>query len=330
MPGWERTVAPESRRAAHDQPGEVPTDVTDLRRLQYFLTVAQERNFTRAARRLHIAQPALSRHVRQLEQELGVELLHRTTHEFELTEAGSYLVERGPGLLGASEELWRSVRSFGRGERGALLVAYGPSVSYETAPMLLSGLAEQHPEIALATEVKATAEIVAAVSEGSIDLGLVRCPPRNTELETSTVRVEALGVLVPCGHRLGDAPSVDLADLAEEPLLMHEREANPGHYDAVLELCRNRGLDPRIQVRALTFDPAQTPLVRGEAFAITGESAQIGLPAGLVWLPIRPPAHQEIGLVARRYGRPAAVATLLEAAAGVASGLGWLRHADLT
>jgi len=80
--------------------------VPDLRRLQYFLTVAQEQNFTRAAERLHVAQPALSRQVRQLEQELGVELLHRTTHEFELTEAGRYLLERGPALLDASEELW--------------------------------------------------------------------------------------------------------------------------------------------------------------------------------------------------------------------------------
>jgi DNA-binding transcriptional LysR family regulator len=307
----------------------VLSDVTDLRRLQYFLTVAQERNFTRAARRLHIAQPALSRHVRQLEQDLGVELLHRTTHEFELTEAGAYLVERGPALLAASDELWRSVRSFGRGERGALIVAYGPSVSYETAPKLLSGLAEQHPEIALTTEVKATAEIVAAVAEGSVDIGLVRCPPRSAELETSTVRLEPLGVLVRREHRLGDVASVDLAELAEESLLLHEREANPGHYDAVLELCRERGVEPRIQLRALSFDPAQTPLVRGEAFAITGESAQIGLPAELVWLPIRPPALQEVGLVARRHGRPPAVATLLEAAGAVASRLGWLRHADL-
>src|SRR5580693_9007375 len=75
--------------------------VTDLRRLQYFLAVARERNFTRAADRLHVAQPALSRQVRLLEQELGVELLHRTTHEFELTEAGEFLLERGPALLSA-------------------------------------------------------------------------------------------------------------------------------------------------------------------------------------------------------------------------------------
>ena len=87
--------------------------------MQYFVTVAQERNFTRAAERLHVAQPALSRQVRLLEQELGVELLHRTTHEFELTEAGEFLLERGPMVLSAADELWRSVRTYGTGERGA-------------------------------------------------------------------------------------------------------------------------------------------------------------------------------------------------------------------
>ena len=91
--------------------------MTDLRRLQYFIQVARERNFTRAAERLHIAQPALSRHVRLLERELGVELLFRTTHEFELTEAGEFLLERGPELLTAADELWRSVRTYGTGEQ---------------------------------------------------------------------------------------------------------------------------------------------------------------------------------------------------------------------
>jgi DNA-binding transcriptional LysR family regulator len=307
------------------------SEVTDLRRLRYFLAVAQERNFTRAAQRLHIAQPALSRHVRQLEQDLGIELLHRTTHEFELTEAGRYLVERGPELLKASDELWRSVRSFGRGERGAVVVAYGPSVSYETAPRLLTALAERHPEIALATDVKPTAEILAAITEGSIDVGLVRCPPRTAELDLRTVRVEPLGVLVRRQHRLAAEPTVDLAHLAEETLLMHAREANPGHYDAVLALCRERGIEPRILLRALSFDPAQTPLVRGEAVAITGESSRVGLPAELVWLPVRPPARQEVGLVVRRYGRPPALDTLLAAATAVATEFGWLpSHADVS
>ena len=132
--------------------------MTDLRRLQYFVAVARERNFTRAAEQLHIAQPALSRQVRLLEQELGVELLHRTTHAFELTEAGAFLLERGPAVLAAAEELWRSARTYGSGERGSVVIAYGASASYETAPKLLEALASRHPEVRIATSVLPVAD----------------------------------------------------------------------------------------------------------------------------------------------------------------------------
>jgi DNA-binding transcriptional LysR family regulator len=90
--------------------------VPELRRLRYFVAVATERNFTRAAERLHVAQPALSRQVRLLERELGVELLRRTTHEVALTDAGRFLLERAPGVLNATDELWRAVRGFAAGE----------------------------------------------------------------------------------------------------------------------------------------------------------------------------------------------------------------------
>src|SRR5919199_4976192 len=106
----------------------------DLRRLGYFVAVAQERNFTRAAERLHVAQPALSRQVRLLERELGVALLHRTTHAFELTEAGEFLLEHGSELADAADALWRDVRGFGAGQLGAVLRAYGGNPGHPAPP----------------------------------------------------------------------------------------------------------------------------------------------------------------------------------------------------
>src|SRR3954468_18485875 len=117
--------------------------VPDLRRLGYFVAVAEERNFTRAAERLHVAQPALSRQVRLLEEELGVELLRRTTHEVELTAAGALLLERGSALLGDADALWRGVRRIAAGSTGTIRLAYGASSGYETAPKLLAALAER-------------------------------------------------------------------------------------------------------------------------------------------------------------------------------------------
>lgn len=304
------------------------TEVPDLRRLHYFVTVAEERNFTRAAERLHVAQPALSRQVRLLEQELGVELLYRTTHEFELTAAGAFLLEHGPSLLGSSEELWRNVRSFGTGERGSLVVAYGVSASYDTAPRLLAALAEHLPQIELTTELRPTPEILAGVRDATVDVGLVRCPPPTGALQARTIRFERQGLLVARDHRLAAGSTVDVAELSDEMLLLHPRAANPGHFDAVVHLCRARGVEPRVELRTVSFDLAQTPLASGEAVAIVGESSLVGLDDELVWLPLAPPAHLEIGLVARPHGRPPALDRLLAAATSAADGLGWLQRSD--
>jgi DNA-binding transcriptional LysR family regulator len=297
--------------------------VTDLRRLQYFLAVARERNFTRAAEQLHIAQPALSRQVRLLENELGVELLHRTTHDFELTEAGAFLVKRGPAVLAAADELWRSARSYGSGESATVVVAYGASASYETAPKLLEALAARHRGVRIATSVRSVSEITAGVREGSIDLGLIRCARADPALDARIVRRERQGLLVRRDHRLADRPTAAIAELAQESVLLHPREANPGHYDAVVELCRAEGFEPRVLLRSLSFDLAYTPVANGEAVTIIGESSRQGLPAEMRWIPLSPPAALEVSLVARRYNRPAAVERMLDTAAEVSAALGW-------
>lgn len=298
--------------------------MADLRRLQYFLAVARERNFTRAADRLRVAQPALSRQVRLLEEELGVELVRRTTHEFELTEAGEFLLERGPALLAAADELWRSVAMYGRGEFGAVVIAYGASASYETGPRLLGRLRERHPNITITTSVKSTADIIAGVRDGLIDLGLVRCPPDAARLEVLRVRVERQVLLLRRDHPLAARGSVSLSDLADETLLLHPRDANPGHYDALLGLCREHGVEPGLQLRTVTFDLRYGPIVDGEAVTIVGESTTSGLPADLCWVSIDPPACLEVGLIARRHGRSAAVSALVHSAGAVAEEFGWL------
>ncbi|HXO08620.1 MAG TPA: LysR substrate-binding domain-containing protein [Solirubrobacteraceae bacterium] len=298
--------------------------MTDLRRLQYFVAVARERNFTRAAGRLHIAQPALSRQVRLLEQELGVELLHRTTHQFELTQAGEFLLARGPEVLSAADELWRSVRTYGTGDRAELVVGYGASASYETGPRLLARLADLHPGISIAASVRSTGEIVAGVGDGSIDLGLVRCPPRTAELDTRVIRFERQVVLLRRDHRLASQDSVGVAELAEETFLLHPREANRGHYDAVLELCRKHGVEPKVALRALTFDLRYSPIVENGAVSIIGESTTSGLPEELSWVALEPPACFEVSLIARRHSRSPAVGRVLDSAVVISADLGWI------
>jgi DNA-binding transcriptional LysR family regulator len=298
--------------------------VPELRRLRYFVAVATERNFTRAAERLHVAQPALSRQVRLLERELGVELLRRTTHEVTLTDAGRFLLERAPGVISATDDLWRAVKGFAAGDRGSVVLGYGTSSGYETAPRLLEAITVELPALDVTARVMATGEIFDAVAQGAIDAGLVRCPPARDGLEAHVVRHERQGVLLRRDHPLADAASVHLAQLEDVPLLLHPRDANPGHYDAVLALCRAAGVEPRVLERSAELDLAQTPVVDGRAVAVVGESSRTVIPAALTWVALSPPAVLEVALLVRAHDRSPALERLLAGARGAAARLGWL------
>jgi DNA-binding transcriptional LysR family regulator len=279
--------------------------VPDLRRLGYFVAVAEERNFTRAAERLHIAQPALSRQVRLLEDELGVELLRRTTHDVELTEAGALLLERGARLLSDADALWSGVRRLAAGEAGTVRLAYGASAAYETAPKLLAALAERLPELVVETQVLATPAILAGVAGGSLDAGIVRCAPHGQVL-----RRETQGVLVHPDHPLAKRDAVGLDELRDELILIHPRAENPGHYDALLALL---DFTPKLLERRVTFDLALTPVAEGRGVMISGVSARI--PA-LAWRPLTPETTLDVHLLA---DGPFAAAAL-----AVARDLGWV------
>ena len=150
----------------------------EVRLLRYFLAVAGELNFTRAAEALGIAQPALSAQIRQLEAQLGVQLLERTTRSVQLTDAGRVVQEQGPAALGALAGVWDAARRAGRGEVGRVRVAYSPSAGYETAPALVSAVRDRHPGIEVTTEVLSTPETSArSVTAASMSAWRARPSP---------------------------------------------------------------------------------------------------------------------------------------------------------
>jgi DNA-binding transcriptional LysR family regulator len=297
----------------------------EARLLRYFLAVAEELNFTRAAERLRIAQPALSAQIRRLEAQLGVRLFERTTRSVELTDAGRAVQARGPAALAALGDVWEAARRAGRGETGRLRIAYSPSAGYETAPALVQAMRERYPGVELTAEVLPTPDLVAAVRDGRVEVGLARTPAAVDGVRLRTVRLEPLGVLVPAGHALAGRSTVGLAEVAEHPILMHPRAANPVQFDLVGGLFARAGLTPRFVERSVAFDPTLRTVRDGEAVALAGASMADGLSADLRWIPLAGRAARvAVGLVLREGEPPPAADRFERVAMATAAAAGWL------
>ncbi|HET9102549.1 MAG TPA: LysR family transcriptional regulator [Solirubrobacteraceae bacterium] len=269
----------------------------DLRRLRYFVAVAESRSFSRAAEQLLVAQSAVSRQVRQLERELGVQLLARSTHDVQLTAAGAAVWERGTVLLRDADGLWDVAHGFAAGVRGSLAIGYSISLGYETAPALIGAVRQRLPEITIAATVLPSPGLVEAVVRGEVDLGLARCALPDVRLRSDVVRRERLGLVVRADHRLANGGAVEPLDFRDEPLWLHDREANPGHYDLIVGVCRSAGFEPRIAHRDAPFDQSFGVVAGGAAVAVVGESAAAGLPAGLRYVPLRVRPRIEVTLL---------------------------------
>lgn len=279
----------------------------ELRHLRYFLAVAEELNFTRASERLHIGQPALSATVQQLEAELGVELLRRSTRQVELSPAGRVLRERGEDLLAGTDALWDAIRRVGDGTEGTVHLAYTVSVAFETAPHLIERVLSKLPGLQFSAEVLSSGAVVDAVSVGKADVGLVRGAEPPASVGPTLIRRERQGVLLASDHPLAARAELPIEALREQTLLIHERDANPAHYDALVMLCHTAGFEPRLSIRTVPFDPANISIRDGRAVAIVGESSRPVAGEGLSWisLPEKTP-KMEVWLLHSANAAPAA------------------------
>lgn len=276
------------------------------RRLLYFLAVAREGSFSRAAGVLHVAQPAVSRQVAALEAEVGVRLLERSAGGVTPTEAGARLLERGTALEHEAAALHDELRAFGLGVRGSVALGYSTSLGYGTAPLLIEALRRRLPGVEVVPRLLATPALGVAVRAGELDLALVRAAGLVEGVDAVVLRRERLGVLVRSGDPVADDDVVELSSLADRAISLHDRGANPGHYDLVVGACRAAGFEPRLQPVETPFDPAYGALVGGGAVSLVGESAQTGTPAGLAWRPLAEAVRVPISLL-RRAGSDSAL-----------------------
>lgn len=216
----------------------------ELRLIRYFVAVAEEGNYTRAAERLHMAQPPLSAAVRQLEQQMGVALLDRRSRQVRLTAAGEQMLERGRELLNHADSVVRDVQAVERSPSGLLRGGLSPAARFGLAPELLERWATAAPGVMLHTSEMTTGALLRDVRNGRLDLAVVFCPPEITGLASMRLRDEPVVVHVRDDHPLASRTQVALHELAGETFLVAGGKDSPGYTAAVIAACRSAGFEP--------------------------------------------------------------------------------------
>jgi DNA-binding transcriptional LysR family regulator len=217
----------------------------ELRHLRYFVAVAEERHFGRAAERLHIAQPPLSQQIRRFEAELGEPLFYRTTRSVELAPAGEALLERAPAILAAFDAAVEDARRAARGEYGRLAIGFTGSSTYAMLPSLAAAMRDELPGVVLDLQGELlTPAQVARLLDGTLDLGLLRPPVHERELATEVLHSEPLLAVLPEAHPLADAEAVPLERLEGEPFVTYPSHFRSVVHDAVEDACEAHGFRP--------------------------------------------------------------------------------------
>lgn len=220
----------------------------DLRRLRYFMAVAEELHFARAARRLSMTQPALSQQITRFEKEVAAPLLRRNKRHVELTEAGRVVLEQGRVLLARSAEVERAARRAAGGELGTFRLGFISSACHRILPPLLREFVGEYPNIDLRLMELTSVEQIEALRRGDADaaVGIVQHSVENDDLMITPLVTAPLVAALPADHALTSEPTLSVEALADEPFVLCPRSEGPGLFDDVVAVCHRVGFTPDI------------------------------------------------------------------------------------
>jgi DNA-binding transcriptional LysR family regulator len=300
----------------------------DFRQLRYFIAVAEELSFTRAAQRLHLSQPPLSQQIQALEQDLGIRLLERDKRNVTLTEPGRMFLEQARQILAMADDARARVTEAAAGFSGHLKLAYTVSVSFHPAlPQTLLRLGQRAPNIRVWLSEMYTEPQFAAVRSGQIDVGFVRDVPSHEDdarvLRLDIIDHEPLLLALPAGHRLAGRESLELGEVAGEPFVIQPRELAATLYDRLVQLAAKAGFHPVIRQQAQQLNGLIALVAAGIGLALIPASMQAVKLAGVSYVPLVDPDAYLLLAVASRAENPSPVVLqLLETVADAKAALG--------
>ena len=288
----------------------------ELRHLKYFIALAEELHFGRAALRLAIAQPPLSRQIKKLENEIGIQLFNRTKRTVELTEAGKAFLEH---VRRSFEEITKGMniaRSVARGEAGNLSIGFVHSAGYTTIPRIFRLMKTNFPNIRMSLHEMTNTKQLRQLKTNRIDAGLVRTPLDFSEgLEIQIILKDPLVIVMPAKHRLAEEDAVNIEDLSGEPFIQVHRYVATGYYDQFVHICRQAGFNPMIIQSAESAPTIVNLVATGIGISILPSSISGFSRAEVVYKPIRKPSpSSDLAVVWKKNIKTPALLSFLEIA----------------
>ncbi len=293
----------------------------ELRHLRYFLAVADELHFTRAAARLGLAQPNLSEQIRQLEQRVGTPLFQRTKRRVEMTEAGRAFAVEARRTLAQSERAVEAARLAAAGRSGVVRVGFVEAAAARHLPRIIGSFGRTHPAVALALRQLTTSTQMGALERGELDVGFMTHVV-GTALRSRAIVRERLNVAVPAGHRLAARSTVKMSELDGETLLFRTRDVAPSSFDLVMAAFHEARVTMRLVLHPVGTSMLQGLVAAGAGFTLVSESHSTRTDLSIVYRPlVEPELHFDLYLVWRPDENAPAVRAFLQAAgAGAAAG----------
>lgn len=244
----------------------------EIKRLRYFIAVAEELHFGRAAERLEVAQPPLSRQITSLEKELDVLLFDRSRNQIKLTQAGEVLLERARQCIEQLESAYREVTRIGQGGAGRLRVGFVGSATHGVFPTLIKSFRSYYPDVDLALYAMNNADLERSLIQRGVDIAIARPSLSLDELRSIPLHQEPLVLAIPDNSELNSRPSIALTDLVGQTFILYPRRPRPSYADYILKVCAEAGFRPCETVFAQDYQTAISLVSVGVGISIVPKS----------------------------------------------------------